>query len=148
MSSHKSSPLTISGDNCGKCRRAIVEAYSLATDQPPGYGDWVNVFASFEQLEASARKCNLCRIIRQEIVYNLANLKDLDNCPQPVEACWQLSDTESSLSTLKFQVGLPYGEVCQANLVTPHQLETLGQIIRRCLPVWLGVFVPYGNYLG
>ncbi|CAG9955541.1 unnamed protein product, partial [Clonostachys rosea f. rosea IK726] len=126
---HKSSPLTISGDNCGKCRRAIVEAYSLATDQPPGYGDWVNVFASFEQLEASARKCNLCRIIRQEIVYNLANLKDLDNCPQPVEACWQLSDTESSLSTLKFQVGLPYGEVCQANLVTPHQLETLGQII-------------------
>ncbi|CAG9989233.1 unnamed protein product [Clonostachys byssicola] len=129
MSSQTSNPLTISGDNCGKCRRAIVDAYSLATDQPPGYGDWVNVFASFEQLEASARKCNLCRIIRQEIVYNLANLEDLDNCPQPVEVCWQLSDTESSLSTLKFQVGLPHGEVCQANLVTPHQLEALGQII-------------------
>ncbi|KAK7214417.1 hypothetical protein V2G26_002420 [Clonostachys chloroleuca] len=129
MSSHKSSPLTISGDNCGKCRRAIVEAYYVATDQPPGYGDWVNVFASFEQLEASARKCNLCRIIRQEIIYNLVNLKDLDNCPQPVEACWQLSDAESSLSTLKFQVGLPYGEVCQANLVTPHPHEALGQII-------------------
>ncbi|VUC32445.1 unnamed protein product [Clonostachys rosea] len=129
MATQKSNSLTISGDNCGKCHRAIVEAYSLATDQPPGYGDWVNVFASFEQLEASARRCNLCRLIRQEIVYNLANLEDLDNSILPVEVCWQLSDADYSLSTLKFQVGLPHGEVCQANLVTPHQLESLGQII-------------------
>ncbi|KAJ0158387.1 hypothetical protein CTA2_11686 [Colletotrichum tanaceti] len=44
----------ISGHDCGISRRAIVEAHSVAKAQPPGYGDWIELFPSFAHLEASA----------------------------------------------------------------------------------------------
>ncbi|TQN69346.1 hypothetical protein CSHISOI_06130 [Colletotrichum shisoi] len=119
----------ISGDDCGICRRAIVEAHSVAKAQPPGYGDWIELFPSFAHLEVSAASCNLCRIIRQEIVYSLANLEDLQDCIYPVQVCWQLSDGDYSRSTLKFQVVLTHRGWCEASLETPHPLEAAGEII-------------------